>query len=136
MIVEFDFDLDMWVRNLQIEANSVEEAEAKLRKMTLEELISEGAIVKQMDIKDLTSEIKERKVKVQVGNISVEPSFFEYDTEAEKEELQRKVENQVLEFELNLKSGDFIEDEIDSALEEHFEISGTYRYDYKELASE
>ena len=136
MIVEFDFNLEMWVRNLQIEANSVEEAEEKLHKMTLEELISEGAIVKQMDIKDLTSEIKERKVKVQVGNISVEPSFFEYDTEAEKEELQRKVENQVLEFELNLKDGDLIDDEIDSALEEYFEISGVYRYTYRELASE
>ena len=136
MIVEFDFNLEMWVRNLQIEANSVEEAEEKLHKMTLEELISEGAIVKQIDIKDLTSEIKERKVKVQVGNISVEPSFFEYDTEAEKEELQRKVENQVLEFELNLKSGDLIDDEIDSALEEYFEISGVYRYTYRELASE
>ena len=136
MIVEFDFNLEIWVRNLQIEANSVEEAEEKLHKMTLEELISEGAIVKQMDIKDLTSEIKERKVKVQVGNISVEPSFFEYDTEAEKEELQRKVENQVLEFELNLKSGDLIDDEIDSALEEYFEISGVYRYTYRELASE
>ncbi len=136
MIVEFDFNLEMWVRNLQIEANSVEEAEEKLHKMTLEELISEGAIVKQMDIKDLTSEIKERKVKVQVGNISLDPSFFEYDTEAEKEELQRKVENQVLEFELNLKSGDLIDDEIDSALEEYFEISGVYRYTYRELASE
>jgi len=136
MIVEFDFNLEMWVRNLQIEANSVEEAKEKLHKMTLEELISEGAIIKQMDMTDITTEIKERKVKVQVGNISVEPSFFEYDTEAEKEELQRKVENQVLEFELNLKSGDLIDDEIDSALEEYFEISGVYRYTYRELASE
>lgn len=136
MIVEFDFNLEMWVRNLQIEANSVEEAKEKLHKMTLEELISEGATIKQMDMTDITTEIKERKVKVQVGNISVEPSFFEYDTEAEKEELQRKVENQVLEFELNLKSGDLIDDEIDSALEEYFEISGVYRYTYRELASE
>lgn len=136
MIVEFDFNLEMWVRNLQIEANSIEEAEEKLHKMTLEELISEGATVKQMDMTDITTEIKERKVKVQVGNISLEPSIFEYDTEAEKEELQRKVENQVLEFELNLKSGDLIDDEIDSALEEYFEISGVYRYTYRELASE
>lgn len=136
MIVDFDFNLEMWVRNIQIEANSVEEAKEKLNKMTLEELISEGAIVKQMEIKDITADIKERKVKVQVGNISLEPSFFEYDTETEKEELQRKVENQVLEFELNLKDGDIIDDEIDSALEEYFEISGTYRYTYRELASE
>lgn len=136
MIIEFDFNLEMWVRNLQIEANSVEEAEEKLHKMTLEELISEGATIKQMDMTDITTEIKERKVKVQVGNISLEPSFFEYDTEEEKEELQRKVENQVLEFELNLKAGDLIDDEIDSALEEYFEISGVYRYTYRELASE
>lgn len=136
MLVEFDFNLEMWVRNLQIEANSVEEAEAKMRKMTLEELIAEGATVKQMEITDVTTEIKERKVKVQVGNISLEPSFFEYDTEAEKEELQRKVENHVLEFEFNLKDGDFLDDEIDSALEEYFEISGTYRYTYRELESE
>ena len=61
MIVEFDFNLEMWVRNLQIEANSVEEAEAKLHKMTLEELISEGATVKQMDITDITTEIKETR---------------------------------------------------------------------------
>lgn len=136
MIVEFDFNLEMWVRNLQIEANSVEEAKEKLHKMTLEELISEGATVKQMDMTDITTEIKERKVKVQVGNIRLEPSFFEYDTDEEKIALQHEVENQVLEFELNLKAGDLIEDEIDSALEEHFEISGTYMYDYKELASE
>ena len=50
-----DFDLDCWVRCLEIEADSVEEAKEKLCKMTVEEIIEKGYIedhsIRTLDIK-------------------------------------------------------------------------------------
>ena len=40
----FDFNLEAWIQYVEIEADSYEEAESKLCKMTLEELIKTGYI--------------------------------------------------------------------------------------------
>ena len=47
-----DFALDAWIRNLEIEADNVDEAKEKLFRMTVEEIISEG-YVQDSDIKNL-----------------------------------------------------------------------------------
>ena len=41
---ELDFDLDLWIRNLQIEADSPEEAKEKLCSMSISDIIDEGYV--------------------------------------------------------------------------------------------
>ena len=50
-----DFDLDSWITNLKIEADSREEAKKKLCSMSVEEIIKEG-YVKDFNIMDLDIE--------------------------------------------------------------------------------
>lgn len=50
--VTFDFSLDAWIQNVEIEADDIEEAKEKLNKMSLEDLVEEG-YVKDFNIKDL-----------------------------------------------------------------------------------
>ena len=40
----FDFNLEAWIQDVEIEADSYKEAENKLYKMTVEELIEAGYI--------------------------------------------------------------------------------------------
>ncbi len=47
-----DFDLDLWVTGVEIEADSYEEAIEKLRGMSADEIIEEG-YVKNKEIKDV-----------------------------------------------------------------------------------
>lgn len=57
---DFNFSLDVWVKSLEIEADSLEEAKEKLNKMTVEELIEEG-YVKYFDIKDLDCSVEDNE---------------------------------------------------------------------------
>ena len=50
---DFNFDLDVWVKSLEIEADSSEEALDKLRSYSIEDLILKGYI-KDFEIKDLS----------------------------------------------------------------------------------
>ena len=50
---DFNFDLDVWVKSLEIEADSEEEALEKLRSYSIEDLILKGYI-KDFDIRDLS----------------------------------------------------------------------------------
>jgi hypothetical protein len=53
---KFDFDLDAWIQDLEIPADSLEEAKEKLCKMSVADLIDYG-YVKDFNIKDLDYEI-------------------------------------------------------------------------------
>ena len=82
MIVNFNFNLEAWVRSLKIEAASVEEAQEKLFQMTLEEMIneSEGFYVdSEMELTDIDSEIVEYDATVKVSNIEYAFDEDEYD---------------------------------------------------------
>ena len=48
----FDISVDAWIRNIEIEADSYEEALQELRLMSLEELIDKG-FVKDFDISNI-----------------------------------------------------------------------------------
>ena len=56
----FDFDLDLWIKNLEIEADSLEEAKEKFFKMSVSDIIDEG-FVKDMCITslDIEEEVEE-----------------------------------------------------------------------------
>lgn len=49
---DFNFSLDAWVKSLEIEADSLEEAKEKLNGMSISDIVDEG-LVKDFNIKEL-----------------------------------------------------------------------------------
>ena len=73
MIFNVNFNLSAWVRDVEVEANSEEEAVAKLNSMSISELIEEGAVFdSEMSFSDID-------IKVNRYNAIVEVSDIEYD---------------------------------------------------------
>lgn len=78
MKIKFDFNLQAWIQDVEIEADSMEEAENKLYGMTVQELIEAGYI-HTSDLYDVEGEIVEQDYKVKVYNIQFEPEdILEY----------------------------------------------------------
>ena len=78
MKVKFDFNLQAWIQDVEIEADSIEEAENKLYGMTVQELIEAGYI-HTSDLYDVEGEIVEQDYRVKVYNIQFEPEdILEY----------------------------------------------------------
>jgi hypothetical protein len=93
MKVKFNFNLEAWIQDVEIEADSMEEAENKLYGMTVEELIEAGYI-HTSDLYDVEGEIVEQDYKVKVYNIQFEPEdILEYGMDKDLPE-----EDDVLEF--------------------------------------
>jgi hypothetical protein len=76
MIVNLNFMLEAWVRQLAIEASSEEDAIEKLKHMTLEELVEAGAAAQNITITDISTDVPEYDLVVQVSEI-------EYDLDPE-----------------------------------------------------
>ena len=81
MKVKFDLNLSAWLRNIEIEANSYEEAEQEIYKMPLEDLL-ELCYIDTTHINDLTAEIVEKEYQVKVYDI--EYRFENNDLEPEE----------------------------------------------------
>lgn len=79
----FDFNLEAWITDLEIEANSREEAEDKLYSMPLEEIIEKG-IVQKTSITDVDCDFNETQ-KYHVYNINYDITMDDIDAESEKE---------------------------------------------------
>jgi hypothetical protein len=78
MKVKFNFNLQAWIQDVEIEADSMEEAENKLYGMTVEELIEAG-YVHTSDLDDVEGEIVEQDYNVKVYNIEFDPEdILEY----------------------------------------------------------
>ena len=78
MKVKFNFNLEAWIQDVEIEADSMEEAENKLYGMTVQELIEAG-YVHTSDLDDVEGEIVEQDYKVKVYNIEFDPEdILEY----------------------------------------------------------
>ena len=58
MKVKFNFNLNAWIQNVEIEADSIEEAENKLYRMDVQELIEAGYI-NTSDLDDVEGEVIE-----------------------------------------------------------------------------
>lgn len=77
MLVNLNFNLNAWVKQLTLEALSEKEAIEKLMHMTLEEIVEAGAIVhSDLKISDIDTEVPEYDLVVQVSEI-------EYDLDPE-----------------------------------------------------
>lgn len=87
----FDFDLDVWVRGLEIEADSYDEAEEILRTMSANELLDEG-YAKQWDISEVDYSVEEDEEDEDIDDIldnySKTGSFFKKDSKRVKDDYK------------------------------------------------
>lgn len=76
MKVLFDFNLSAWIKGVEIEATSYEDALAELHSMTFEELVEAG-YSKDFRLNDIDGSIIERTVKVKVYDIEYDVEYGE-----------------------------------------------------------
>lgn len=70
MVVKFNFNIEAWIKELQIEAESEQEALDKLNSMTLAEILEAGAIVDStIEINDVEATVIENDLVVKIENI-------------------------------------------------------------------
>ena len=93
MRVRFDFSLDAWIRNLEIEADSLEDAKDKLARMSVEDIVEYGC-VDEHDITNLDSDILEETVHVKVSDV-----VYDYDEDEDDIDL---IESLPTEFEFDI----------------------------------
>lgn len=79
MKVVFDFNLSAWIKGVEVEATSYEEALSKLHQMTFDELIETG-FSKDFTIADVDGSITERTVKVKVYDIEYDVEEDDYES--------------------------------------------------------
>lgn len=127
MEFEFDFNISAWIRGLKIEAKSLDEAKEILGRMTLSDIISD-AEVKRTDITDLDSKETAATYEVAVKNVSLDPAFYEYETEEEHREIMNRKFGD-FNFKINLHEGEDLDDQIEIELESETDLSGTWTYD-------
>ena len=82
MKVRFNFNLEAWIKGLEVEADSYDEALDKLYRMTFSE-IAEAGYAKESDITDITGDIVEKTITVQVYDIEYDIEEDDYDTPEE-----------------------------------------------------
>lgn len=71
MIVNLNFNLEAWIKSLNIEATSEEDAIKKLMSMTFAEIIEEGAVVDSaMKFTEIETEVREYDLVVSVTDIA------------------------------------------------------------------
>lgn len=73
MKVVLDFNLNAWIKGVEVEATSYEDAVSKLHQMSLDEILETG-FSKDFTISDVDGQVVEKQVKVKVYDI-------EYDVE-------------------------------------------------------
>jgi hypothetical protein len=79
MKVVFNFNLNAWIKGVEVEATSYKEALSKLHQMTFDELIETG-FSKDFTIEDVDGSITERIVKVKVYDIEYDVEEDDYES--------------------------------------------------------
>jgi len=93
MKVKFDFNLNAWIQGIEIEADSVEQAQEKLSSMSLEDMIEAGACIKDSDVESVDAEITEATYTVKV--VSVDYAIESYDVDELDEMSDEEVEAEI-----------------------------------------
>ena len=86
MKFRFNFNLEVWVDGIEIEAKSEEEAIEQLYKMSVKEYFEEG-YDRESDISDVESEVIEKSMKVKVYDIEYDIEEDDYENPEEYIEL-------------------------------------------------
>ena len=86
MKFRFNFNLEVWVDGIEIEAKSEEEAIEQLYKMPVKEYLEEG-YDRESDISDIDSEVIEKSIKVKAYDIEYDIEEDDYEDKEEYIEL-------------------------------------------------
>ena len=86
MKFRFNFNLEVWVDGIEIEARSEEEAIEQLYKMSVKEYLEEG-YDRESDISDIDSEVIEKSIKVKAYDIEYDIEEDDYEDKEEYIEL-------------------------------------------------
>lgn len=121
----FDFNLQAWIQNLEIEADSYEDAVQKLNTMDIDDLISDG-YVKRYDIDDVDCESDEDDYEEEDEE---EDDFLDDEEDIENESLTESVKTvnngkytiKYNEDEINEIDAKELVDEIESSYRDVFE---------------
>ena len=79
MKVVLDFNLSAWIKGVEVEATSYEDAVAKLHQMTFDEIIETG-FSKDFTISDVDGQVIEKQVKVKVYDIEYDVEEDDYES--------------------------------------------------------
>lgn len=79
MKVILDFNLSAWIKGVEIEATSYEDAVSKLHQMSLDEILETG-FSKDFTIDDVDGQVVEKQVKVKVYDIEYDVEEDDYES--------------------------------------------------------
>lgn len=99
MKFKVDLDYEAWIRDVEVEADSEEDAKKKLAEMTIEELLEYG-YVKQSSIDDIDMERIEAAYEIKVTSLEwevaaedVDYMFLDRETEPTDEEVEEAIKS-------------------------------------------
>ena len=124
---KLNFNLEAWIAELEIEAETEEEAIEQLTNMDLLDIVQQG-YDKEVDIRDIESELIEAEYTIQVDNITYDEDEYNKGTA----EYPFRVLPKSLTIEICWNENKSIEEEIESEI--YYEL-GCYplNYTYKIL---
>jgi hypothetical protein len=89
MKVVFDFNLNAWIKGVEVEATSYDEALSKLHSLTFDEILETG-FSKDFNIDDIDGLIVERTIKVKVYDIDYDVEEDDFENPGEYTEFINK----------------------------------------------
>lgn len=105
MKMKFDFMLNVWLQEVEVEGDSEEDCLDNLRRMSAEYIL-EHAVIKDSDISDVDGEIVEQDYEIKVENIkydiSTEDIIYELEKEGIEDPSPDEIENKLAELEQTL----------------------------------
>lgn len=127
MKVVLDFNLSAWIKGVEVEATSYEDAVAKLHQMTFDEIIETG-FSKDFTISDVDGQVVEKQVKVKVYDIEYDVEEDDYESPEAYIQFINSLPT-TLRLTLTMEPDDDIEDLIaDEILYETKQTVNTFRF--------
>ena len=127
MKVVLDFNLSAWIKGVEVEATSYEDAVAKLHQMTFDEIIETG-FSKDFTISDVDGQVVEKQVKVKVYDIEYDVEEDDYESPEAYIQFINSLPT-TLRLNLTMEPDDDIEDLIaDEILYETKQTVSTFRF--------
>ena len=90
MKVVFDFNLNAWIKGVEVEATSYDEAVEKLHSLTFDEILETG-FSKDFSIDDIDGTVTERNIRVKVYNIDYDVEEDDFENPGEYTEFINKL---------------------------------------------
>lgn len=127
MKVILDFNLSAWIKGVEVEATSYEDAVAKLHQMTFEDIIETG-FSKDFIISDVDGQVIEKQVRVKVYDIEYDVEEDDYESTEAYIQFINSLPT-TLRLNLTVEPDDDIEDLIaDEILYETKQTVNTFRF--------